>query len=96
MGKRLSVITCTKKKTDNLFKFRDYISYTTSGLVSVIEPIKISLNNDVDGWGANEELDTDLLKFLPYVQGKLQASAIVLLAFVEAVALFAVVVSLIK
>jgi len=32
----------------------------------------------------------------PEMQGKLQASAIVLLAFVEAVALFAVVVSLIK
>jgi len=32
----------------------------------------------------------------PEMQGKLQGSAIVLLAFVEAVALFAVVVSLIK
>jgi F-type H+-transporting ATPase subunit c len=32
----------------------------------------------------------------PEMQGKIQASAIVLLAFVEAVALFAVVVSLIK
>ncbi|WP_411894122.1 alpha-2-macroglobulin family protein [Winogradskyella sp. A2] len=68
-------ISCKKKpvETDNIFKFRDYISYTTSGLVSVVEPIKISLTNDVDGWEANEELDTDLLKFLPYVQGKLQA-----------------------
>lgn len=32
----------------------------------------------------------------PEMQGKIQASAIVLIAFVEAVALFAVVVSLIK
>lgn len=32
----------------------------------------------------------------PEMQGKIQASAIVILAFVEAVALFAVVVSLIK
>ncbi len=38
----------------------------------------------------------DAIARQPEMQGKIQASAIVLIAFVEAVALFAVVVSLIK
>ena len=38
----------------------------------------------------------DAIARQPEMQGKIQASAIVILAFVEAVALFAVVVSLIK
>ena len=68
-------ISCKKKpvETDNIFKFRDYISYTTSGLVSVIEPVKISLTEAVDGWKTNEEIDSDLIELQPYVQGKLQA-----------------------
>ena len=68
-------ISCKKKpvETDNIFKFRDYISYTTSGLVSVIEPVKISLTEAVAGWKTNEDIDPDLIELQPYVQGKLQA-----------------------
>ena len=38
-------LSCTKKETetDNLFKFRDYISYTTSGRISTASNIQISL-----------------------------------------------------
>ena len=47
-------ISCKKKpvETDNIFKYRDYISYTTSGRVSVMEPIRINLANEVEGWEA--------------------------------------------
>lgn len=69
------VFSCKKKpvETDNIFKYRDYISYTTSGLVSVSDPIKINLAEAVEGWEIEQELDADLIKTQPYIQGKLIA-----------------------
>lgn len=60
-------------ETDNIFKFRDYISYTTSGLVSVADPIKISLADSVSGWEIDKDLPSDLIKITPHVQGQLKA-----------------------
>ncbi|WNH14135.1 alpha-2-macroglobulin family protein [Thalassobellus suaedae] len=67
--------SCNKKvnETDNLFKFKYYISYTTSGLTSVASPIEISLTNDVEGWKMNEEITENILSISPNVQGKLTA-----------------------
>jgi len=69
------VSSCKKKpvETDNIFKFRDYISYTTSGLVSVADPIKITLSDTVSGWEIDKTLPTDLIKLTPHVQGQLKA-----------------------
>jgi len=66
------IFSCKKKETetDNLFKFRDYISYTTSGRVSVAEDININLAKVVEGWETNQVLDNSLLKISPYVEGK--------------------------
>jgi len=68
-------ISCKKKPvdTDNIFKFRDYISYTTSGRVSVADPIKINLTKEVEGWEAEQELEVNLVKTHPYVEGTLKA-----------------------
>lgn len=59
------------KETDNLFQFRDYISYTTAGRVSVSHPIMINLANDVEGWTVGKELSNNLVKIEPHIQGKL-------------------------
>tara|TARA_R110002050_G_scaffold157464_1_gene286072 strand:+ start:20631 stop:26201 length:5571 start_codon:yes stop_codon:yes gene_type:complete len=72
----LTIATSCKEKvkeTDNLFKFKDYISYTTSGLASVASPIEISLSNDVEGWEMNEEITENIVSISPNVQGKLTA-----------------------
>ncbi len=65
--------SCKKKVVgnDNLFKFRDYISYTRSGLTSVAEPIQINLANDVEGWEIGDEITDDLVTVKPHVEGKL-------------------------
>ncbi|MCL6293587.1 alpha-2-macroglobulin family protein [Jejuia spongiicola] len=70
------VISCKKKvvETDNLFKFRDYISYTTSGITSVASPIQISLANDVEGWEMGMEITDKIVSIKPHVEGKLTAS----------------------
>ncbi|MFD1062774.1 alpha-2-macroglobulin [Winogradskyella litorisediminis] len=67
-------VSCKDKETEtnNIFKFKDYISYTTSGRVSVVEPIKIFLANEVSSWEMGQDLDVDLVKIKPYVEGKLQ------------------------
>ena len=71
------VFSCKKKDsisqdTDNLFKFRDYISYTTSGLQSVTEPITINLTKDVDGWEMGQEITQDIISISPYTEGSLK------------------------
>ncbi|MHA7841984.1 MAG: alpha-2-macroglobulin family protein [Winogradskyella sp.] len=71
----LIVFSCKKKpiETDNIFKFRDYISYTTSGRVSVTDPIKINLTEEVSGWEAEQSIDAKIVKTHPYVEGSLKA-----------------------
>ena len=71
-------ISCKKDRpsqdeTDNLFKFREYISYTTAGRVSVADPIVINLTKDVEDWTLGQELSKDLVSIKPHVQGKLLA-----------------------
>ncbi|WP_460220225.1 alpha-2-macroglobulin family protein [Psychroserpens sp. MEBiC05023] len=62
------------QETDNLFKFRDYISYTSSGLQSVTAPIKINLANDVDSWEFDKIIDDDIVHISPHVEGVLKAT----------------------
>ncbi|WP_033957163.1 alpha-2-macroglobulin family protein [Psychroserpens jangbogonensis] len=71
------VFSCKQKDsitqdTDNLFKFRDYISYTSSGLQSVTEPITINLAKDVDGWEMGQEITEDIISVSPHVEGTLK------------------------
>jgi uncharacterized protein YfaS (alpha-2-macroglobulin family) len=69
------VFSCKKKpvETDNIFKYRDYISYTTSGVVSITTPIKINLAKDVEGWEMDQEIDANIIKTQPHIQGTLKA-----------------------
>lgn len=73
------VVSCKKntveQETDNLFKFRDYISYTTSGNVSVTEPVIVSLTTAVDGWETEKPLSNDIFAIQPHVQGSLTATS---------------------
>ncbi|GAB1856082.1 MG2 domain-containing protein [Flavobacteriaceae bacterium MHTCC 0001] len=66
-------VSCKKKivETDNLFKFRDYISYTTSGITSIASPIRINLANDVDDWEMGQEITKNIISIKPHVEGKL-------------------------
>ncbi|WP_372935487.1 alpha-2-macroglobulin [Seonamhaeicola sp.] len=71
----VSVITSCKEKTvetDNIFKYRDYISYTTSGITSVAKPIQINLAKPVDGWEMHQEITDNIINIKPYVEGKLK------------------------
>ncbi|WP_223032442.1 alpha-2-macroglobulin family protein [Hanstruepera marina] len=69
-----AIASSCKKKTvevDNLFKYRDYISYTSSGLTSIAEPITINLANVVEGYNAGEAINDKIISITPHVEGTL-------------------------
>lgn len=69
------VISCKneKIKTNNIFSFREYISYTTSGRVSVVDKITINLAKNIENWQEGKEISNTLLSIEPFVNGKLIA-----------------------
>lgn len=68
----LFLFSCKGKKIepDNIYKYRNYISYTTSGIVSSSEAIKINLTKSIDQWGSGDELPKDLINIYPKTKGK--------------------------
>ncbi len=72
-----SIVSCKKKNpqetTDNLFKFKEYIHYSTSGVVSVVENIQIGLASEVEGWELDTEVSDKILSISPSIKGKLIA-----------------------
>ncbi len=70
----LFIVSCNKQeiKTDNIYKFKEYISYTTSGLVSKTANININFTKEVDGWEANKEVSSRILSVKPFVNGKIK------------------------
>tara|TARA_R110002073_G_scaffold279026_1_gene443050 strand:+ start:319427 stop:325009 length:5583 start_codon:yes stop_codon:yes gene_type:complete len=71
----LLIVACKKEnaqqETDNLFKFKEYIYYTTSGVVSVAESIQVGLAKEVEGWEPNTEVSDKLISVSPTLKGKL-------------------------
>ncbi|QAA82403.1 hypothetical protein EI546_12040 [Aequorivita sp. H23M31] len=72
----LLIFSCKKKdehsETDNLFKFKDYISYNTYGNKSITTDIKVGLAKPLDQFEMTQELKTqDYLEISPKVDGKL-------------------------
>lgn len=66
---------CSKKpdtsETDNLFKFKKYISYNSYGNKSIAEPIEIILAMPLEQFEMTQEIDDDYLKISPKTEGKL-------------------------
>ncbi len=72
----LLIFSCKKEsvQTDNIYKFKEYISYTTSGVVSVTENININLAKEVEGWEINQEITQDIISIQPYVEGTIKTA----------------------
>ncbi|WP_108246894.1 alpha-2-macroglobulin family protein [Muricauda brasiliensis] len=66
--------SCKKKsssETDNLFKFKDYISYHTNGNQSISTPISIALAQQLDQFELTQELPKEYVEISPKIDGKL-------------------------
>lgn len=72
----LIIISSCKKKdssseTDNLFKFKDYISYHTNGNQSISTPITIALAQQLEQYELTQDLPSEYLEISPKVDGNL-------------------------
>lgn len=70
----LFIFSCKQEKieTDNIYKYKEYVSFTTSGVISVSKKININLAKEVEGWETNQEISTDILSIQPFVSGKIE------------------------
>ncbi len=67
----LATWSCKKEShNDNLYKFREYLYYTTSGRVSVASPIQIVFSKDLSGQAFNTELKKGIVEISPAVKGQ--------------------------
>ncbi len=58
-------------QTDNLFKFKDYISYHSYGNKSIVEPIRIELAKPLKQYEFTQEIASEFIKITPKTEGKL-------------------------
>ncbi|SDZ75748.1 alpha-2-macroglobulin family protein [Psychroflexus halocasei] len=68
------LISCqdeTPPETDNLFKFKEFISYHSQGRVSIAKPIRINLAQPLEQYELSQEIPASYLEISPNVKGKL-------------------------
>lgn len=70
----LVINSCNKKNAEpnNIYKFKEYINYTTSGIVSVSEKISVNFAKEVEGWGPNQDIFSKIVSIKPFVNGKIK------------------------
>lgn len=68
--------SCNQKsnesENDNPYDFREYISYTTNNLNSVVDPIRIELRKSLDQFESTQEIDTKYISISPKTKGTLR------------------------
>ena len=80
----LLLYSCSQKKMkpDNIYNYRNYISYTTSGIISTSDVFEINVTQPVDGWEDGKEISSDLIEVTPNIKGKLIAKNNTTLQFI--------------
>jgi len=70
----LTFLSCNRdnsSEVDNLFKFKDYISYNTYGNNSIANAIKVELVKPLDQFELTQEIPSEYLIISPKTEGKL-------------------------
>ncbi len=70
----LLIVSCNNndpKGVDNLFKFKDYISYNTYGNNSIANSIKIELVKPLEQYELTQEIPSEFIKISPKIEGTL-------------------------
>ena len=69
----LASFSCKEKpsETDNLFKYKEYISYTTSGIQPVQTAIRVEVAKALTQFEIDQEIPQDILTVSPKVSGTL-------------------------
>ncbi len=71
----LTLYSCGDKtetsETDNLFKFKDHISYNTYGIKSIASTIEVGLVQPLESFEINQEIPAEYFKISPGTKGTL-------------------------
>ncbi len=71
----LSFLACDNKndinETDNLFAFKEYISYNTNNLISIADPIRVVFSKPLEQFELRQEIPLEYLKISPKTEGSL-------------------------
>lgn len=59
-------------ENDNIYQFRDYISYTNTGIVSTSKKIQIRLSKNVPSWKEGDILKEKVVTIIPKIEGKIE------------------------
>lgn len=70
----VAFFSCKEKpsETDNLFKFKEYISYTTSGIRPVQTPIRVEMAKALTQFEIDQEIPNTILTISPKTEGVLR------------------------
>lgn len=63
----------TEENVNTFFKFREYVNQVSDNIISTREPIIIRLNEPVESWKVDMELEDGLMTLSPRAQGKVIA-----------------------
>lgn len=70
-----SILACNTKtstnENDNLFTFKEYVSYNTNNLISITNPISIVFSKPLEQFELRQEVALEYLKIFPKTQGSL-------------------------
>lgn len=67
----LTALSCKKNfQPDNLYKFREYIYFTTSGTVSVTSPVQIVFSKDITKLSVGKALPSGMINISPDIKGQ--------------------------
>ena len=71
----LSLLACEHNndsaETDNLFAFKEYISYNTNNLISIADPVRIVFSKPLEQFELRQEIPLEYLKISPKIMGNL-------------------------
>lgn len=67
------IFSCKKTtvEPDNIYNYRSYISYTTSGVISKSSDIEIHFTQSIQKWSPDQEIPEEIISLKPAMKGKL-------------------------
>ncbi|MGS2738843.1 alpha-2-macroglobulin family protein [Sinomicrobium sp. M5D2P17] len=71
-----------QEQISNLYKYREYVSDVSQGIISAHSDVKVMLREPVSGWDADKELPDALINVSPKTKGKVVALNNQTIAFV--------------
>ena len=61
-----------KNEIDSIYQYKEYVNYTTSGIVSVTENITVNLAKSIENWEPSYKISSNIIDVKPNISGKVK------------------------